>query len=156
VTPQWRAHRLEALRAHPAPDASLLAELHALETAALCPARTRAAIVTAARARRFLSYGEVAAASFLAWPEARRRMDAHLQGVCAASLRAGGPLLSAIVVNRTGLATGRMEARALAGFTAMAGRLGVTVGSNPADFLAREQTRVFDWAMTEHDDALHH
>jgi len=153
VTPHWRAHRIEALRAHPAPDAALLAELNALQAPALCLARTRAAILAAARARRFLSYGEVAEANFLVWPEARRRMDAHLQGVCAASLRAGGPLLSAIVVNRTGLATGRMEARALAGFTAMAGRLGVAVGADPAEFLAREQARVFDWAMTEHDTA---
>jgi hypothetical protein len=156
VTPLWRAHRIEALRAHPAPDAALLAELHALETAALDPARTREAILTAARARGFLSYGDVAAASFLAWPEARRRMDAHLQGVCAASLRAGGPLLSAIVVNRTGVATGRMEARALAGFTAMARRLGVAVGPDPAELLAREQARVFEWAMTEKHDGLHH
>jgi hypothetical protein len=156
VTPLWRAHRIEALRAHPAPDAAVLAELHALEAAALCPARTRAAILAAARARRCLSYGDVAAASFLAWPEARRRMDAHLQGVCAASLRAGGPLLSAIVVNRGGVATGRMEPRALAGFTAMARRLGVAVGPAPADFLAREQARVFDWARTERDHALHH
>lgn len=156
MTPLWRAHRIEALRAHPAPDSALWAELRALAAPVLCPMRTRALILAAARVRRRLSYGEVAAASFLAWPEARRRMDAHLQGVCAASLRAGGPLLSAIVVNRGGIATGRMEARALAGFTTMARRLGVAVGTDPAEFLAREQARVFEWASTEQDHALHH
>ena len=156
MTPLWRAHRIAALRAHPAPDAALLAELRALEAARLDAARSRAAILTAARARRCLSYGDVAAASLLSWPEARRRMDAHLQGLCAASLRAGGPLLSAIVVNRGGVATGRMEPRALAGFTAMARRLGVAVGPDPADFLAHEQARVFDWARTERVHALHH
>jgi hypothetical protein len=156
VTPLWRAHRLELLRAHPAPDAALLAELHALETPHLDAARSLAAIRAAARAGRCLSYGEVAAANHLAWPEARRRMDAHLQGLCAASLRAGGPLVSAIVVNRTGIATGRMEARALAGFTAMAARLGVAVGPDPALFLTREQARVFAWSQAEPDHALHH
>lgn len=153
MTPLWRAHRLEALRADPAPDAALLA---ALEAPRLDLARSRAAILAVARARRFLSYGDVAAASFLAWPEARRRMDAHLQALCAQSLRAGGPLLSAIVVNRGGVATGRMEARALAGFTAMAARLGVAVGPDPAVFLMREQARVFDWSLREQDHALHH
>lgn len=156
MTPLWRAARIAAIRAHPAPDAALLAELSALEAARLDPARTRDAILAAARARRFLSYGDVAAASFLAWPEARRRMDAHLQAVCAASLAAGGPLLSAIVVNRGGVTTGRMEPRALAGFTAMARRLGVAVGPDPREFLAREQARVLDWAITEREDALHH
>jgi 5-methylcytosine-specific restriction enzyme B len=156
VTPLWRAHRLEVLRAHPAPDTALLAELRALESPRLDEARSLAAIHAAARQGRCLSYGDVAAANFMAWPEARRRMDAHLQAVCASSLRAGGPLLSAIVVNRTGVATGRMEARALAGFTAMAARIGVVVGPDPAQFLMREQARVFEWSQAEPDHVLHH
>jgi 5-methylcytosine-specific restriction protein B len=144
------------LRADPALDQALLAELRALEAPRLDEARSCAAIRAAGRERSFLSYGDVAAANFLAWPEARQRMDAHLQAVCASSLRAGGPLLSAIVVNRTGVATGRMEPRALAGFTAMAARLGVAVGPDPAQFLAREQARVFEWSEAEADHALHH
>jgi 5-methylcytosine-specific restriction protein B len=150
VTPLWRAARLEALRLDPGADPVLLA---ALAAPRLDATRSRALILAAARARRFVSYGDVAGASFLTWAEARRRMDPHLQALCAESLAAGGPLLSAIVVNRTGLATGRMEGRALAGFTAMAVRLGRAVGPDPSLFLRREQAAVFEWAET-HD--LHH
>ncbi|UPY35964.1 hypothetical protein [Sediminicoccus sp. KRV36] len=138
---------MEALRDHPAPDAALLA---ALETPRLDAARSRAAILAAARMNRFLSYGDVAEASFLCWREARRAMDPHLEALCRGSLRAGGPLISAIVVNRTGLATGHMEGRALAGFCAMAARLGVVVGADPAAFLAHEQRAIFAWVET-HD-----
>lgn len=153
MTPLWRAARIEALRAHPAPDSVLLAEWALLEAACLDASHSHAAILAAARAKRFLSYGDVAEASFLSWREARRAINPHLEALCRDSLRAGGPLLSAIVVNRTGLATGRMEGRALAGFCAMAQRLGIVVGADPAAFLRREQRAIFAWAET-HD--LHH
>ncbi len=150
MTPLWRTARLDALRDDPAADPAMLA---ALAAPCLDLPRSRARILAAARARRFVSYGDVAEASFLTWAEARRRMDPHLQALCAESLAAGGPLLSAIVVNRTGLATGRMEGRALAGFIAMALRLGRAVGTDPSLFLRREQAAVFEWAET-HD--IHH
>lgn len=153
MTPLWRRARIEALRAHPAPDAVLLAERYLLEAACLDAGRSHGAILAAARAKRFLSYADMAEASLLSWREARRAMDPHLEALCRSSLSAGGPLLSAIVVNRTGLATGRMEGRALAGFCAMAQRLGIIVGADPAAFLKREQRAIFAWAET-HD--LHH
>ena len=150
MTPLWRAARIEALRSHPVLDMELLA---ALEAPHLDVQRSLAAILAAGRAKRFLSYGDVAEASFLCLREARRAMDPHLEALCRGSLRAGGPLISAIVVNRTGLATGRMEGRALAGFCAMAGRLGIAVGDDSTAFLTREQRAIFAWAET-HD--LHH
>lgn len=113
---------------------------------ALDPARTLDAIRAAAAARRCLCYADVAAASGLSWAAARRRMDPHLFGLCRDARARGWPLLSAIVVNKPLVATCRMEGRALAGFTAMALRLGAAIGSDPALFLRREQARVLDWA----------
>lgn len=128
----------------------------ASEAPRLDPARSLAAIRAAARDRRCLSYADVAAASFLAWNAARRRMDPHLFALCAWSLERGGPLVSAIVVNKHLVADRRMEGRTLAGFTAMAVRLGARIGTDPAAFLRAEQDRVFDWAAKEQGHDLHH
>ena len=122
----------------------------------LDPRRTLAAIHAAACARRCLSYADVAAASFLPWAAARRRMDPHLFALCADAQERGWPMLSAIVVNKHLVAEGRMEGRALAGFTAMALRLGAQIGADPAAFLHAEQQRVFDWAEKERGHDLHH
>jgi 5-methylcytosine-specific restriction protein B len=118
--------------------------------------RTLPAIRAAAAQRRCLSYADVAAASFLPWNAARRRMDPHLFALCAWSLERGGPLLSAIVVNKHLVAERRMEGRTLAGFTAMAVRLGARIGTDPATFLRAEQERVFEWAHRERGHDLHH
>ncbi|WP_137176683.1 hypothetical protein [Roseomonas sp. AR75] len=125
------------------------------ESARLDFARSLAAIRGAAEQRRCLSYADVAAASFLPWNAARRRMDPHLFAICAWSLDRGGAMLSAIVVNKHLVNTGRMEGRTLAGFTAMAQRLGARVG-DPVAFLRDEQQRVFDWAEKERGHDLHH
>ncbi|MGG5821837.1 hypothetical protein [Falsiroseomonas sp. HW251] len=117
--------------------------------------RSLAAIRAAAEQRRCLSYSDVAAASFLPWNAARPRMDPHLFAICAWSLERGGPLLSAIVVNKHLVASGRMEGRTLAGFTAMVVRLGVRV-RDPVAFLRDEQQKVFDWAEKERGHELHH
>jgi hypothetical protein len=114
----------------------------AVEAARLDPARSLAAIRAVALARRCLSYADVAAASFLPWNAARRRMDPHLFALCAWSLDRGGPLLSAIVVNKHLVATGRMEGRTLAGFTAMAARLGAGSGPIPPPSCARAGSRL--------------
>ena len=149
MTPLGRAARIEALRAHPAPDAAAAAELRLLEAGRLDIRRTLAAIRTAAERRACLSYAAVAEASGLSWREARRRMDPHLFGLCRWALERGWPLLSAVVVNQALVASGRMEGRTLIGFTAAARRLGVVVGADPAVFLRREQEAVFAWARRE-------
>ncbi|WP_270934799.1 hypothetical protein [Falsiroseomonas oryzae] len=133
----------------------------AIEAGRLDTARSLAAIRAAAEQRRCLSYADVAAASFLPWNAARRRMDPHLYALCAWSLERGGPLLSAIVVNKHLVAARRMEGRTLAGFTAMAVRLGARIGTDPAAFLRAEQEKVFDWfaslgAHKERGHELHH
>lgn len=128
----------------------------AVEAGRLDLGRSLAAIRGAAAQRRCLSYSDVAAASFLPWNAARRRMDPHLFALCAWSLERGGPLLSAIVVNKHLVAERRMEGRTLAGFTAMAQRLGARIGTDPAAFLHAEQEKVFEWARKEEGHELHH
>jgi len=144
----WEA-RVEALRAHPAPDATAAAELRLLEARRLDFGRTLAAICAAAERRACLSYAAVAEASGLSWREARRRMDPQLFGLCRWALERGWPLLSAVVVNKALVASGRMEGRTLIGFTTAARRLGVAVGADLAGFLRREQEAVFAWAQRE-------
>ncbi len=116
--------------------------------------RTVAAIRAAAEARRFLSYGAVAAASGLPWSLARRRMDPHLFAVCRWATGRGWPLLSALVVEQKSVAHGAMRGRPLIGFARCAERAGRIVGEDAAAFLAREQEAVFAWAerMRGRDD----
>jgi hypothetical protein len=95
-----RVARIEALRAHPIPDAAAAAELCLLEAGRLDIRRTLAAIRAAAERRACLSYAAVAEASGLSWREARRRMDPHLFGLCRWARERGWPLLSAVVVEQ--------------------------------------------------------
>ena len=84
--------------------------------AGLDPARSVAAIRTAAAARRFLSYGDVAEANGVSWSAARRRMDPHLLGICRDATGRGWPLLSAVVVDRKNVFHGAMRGRPLCVF----------------------------------------
>jgi 5-methylcytosine-specific restriction protein B len=123
--------------------------------AALDRGRSFAAIRAAAEARRFLSYGAVAAASGLAWQAARRRMDPHLFALCAWATERGWPLLSAIVVDQQSVAHGAMLGRPLIGFARAAERCGRILGGDAAAFLADEQQRVFAWADKERGHVLY-
>ena len=123
--------------------------------AALDRGRSVAAIRAVAEARRFLSYGAVAAASGLAWQVARRRMDPHLFALCQWATERGWPLLSAIVVDQRSVAHGAMRGRPLIGFARAAERCGRIVGGDAAAFLAEEQERVFAWADKERGHVLY-
>ena len=122
---------------------------------ALDRGRSFAAIRAAAEARRFLSYGAVAAASGLAWQAARRRMDPHLFALCAWAMERGWPLLSAIVVDQKSVPHGAMRGRPPIGFARAAERCGRIVGGDAAAFLAEEQQRVFAWADKERGHVLY-
>ncbi|MBK1661040.1 hypothetical protein [Paracraurococcus ruber] len=110
---------------------------------------TFALIRSAAAARRFVSYGEVAAANGLPWNAARRRMDPHLYDLCRWATARGWPLLSALVVDKPSVGHGAMRGRPLIGFARAAERCGRIVGPDAAIFLAEEQRRVFEWAAEE-------
>lgn len=122
--------------------------------AGLSLAATLRAIRDAAEARRFLSYGAVAAASGLPWSAARRRMDPHLFDLCRRATARGWPLLSALVVDQRSLAHGAMRGRPLIGFARCAERCGRIVGADAEAFLAEEQGRVFAWAATHRGQPL--
>lgn len=102
----------------------------------------------AARERRFLSYKQLADESGVPWSQAHRTIPGHLGELIAYAHHKGWPLLSAVVVNQEGVATGRMAANARAGFVRAARELGISVGADEAGFVDQEQERVFKWAAT--------
>jgi hypothetical protein len=57
-------------------------------------------------------------------------------------------MLSAIVVNKPNVTTGRMEPKSLKGFVGAARELGYTVTDEDA-FLKEQQQRVFEWAQDD-------
>ncbi len=105
--------------------------------------RSREVILEAARARRFLSYGELAEANGVPWRFARRPMNAHLWDLVVWGDERGFPMLSAIVVNKARVATGTMDHDTLRGFIAAARRLGRHDGTEPREFLRAQQEALF-------------
>lgn len=108
-------------------------------------ATTTALIRARARRRAFLSFGEVAFASEAPWARARRQMGPHLKQVCADALAAGGPLVSAIVINAQHIRTGAMAPETLAGFLASARDLGLALPEDGGAFLRAHQEATFVW-----------
>jgi 5-methylcytosine-specific restriction protein B len=106
---------------------------------------TVGAILSSARAGRFLSFGDVARANDAPWSRVRRGLGEHLKAACGLSLSRGGPMISSIVINRIHLATGAMEPETLAGFIAAARDLGLVV-DDPEAFLRAQQAATFRWA----------
>jgi 5-methylcytosine-specific restriction protein B len=104
-------------------------------------------LMSAARAGRFTSYGELAAASNTPWNIARHQMNGaggHLDQLLNVCHSRGLPLLSSICVNQEGLRTGALGEEALAGFIKGAIRLGYS----PTDwkaFLKSSQDECFAW-----------
>lgn len=110
--------------------------------------RTYAAIVAAARARRFITYVEVAKASGVEWAKAYRPIGSHLDKLLAAAHRNGWPLLTSLVVRKEDAESGRLTDGARDGFLVGVKRLGITVSDAEADaFIEAEQRRTFEWAQ---------
>ncbi|MDK1377233.1 MULTISPECIES: AAA family ATPase [unclassified Sinorhizobium] len=109
------------------------------------------AILDGARQGRFVTYGDVAAASNVEWRFARRPLPLQLDQLVQISHDRGWPLISAIVVNKSNLDTGKLEGESLAGFTTAVRKLGIPV-NNPETFLREQQQAVFEWAKTAPDD----
>jgi 5-methylcytosine-specific restriction protein B len=105
--------------------------------------RSLATILSAARARRFLSYSGLAEANGVPWAAARRPINAHLWDLVVWGDERGFPMLSAIVVNKHHVATGRMERTTLKGFIGAAERLGRYDRTEPEHFLRAQQEALF-------------
>jgi len=102
-------------------------------------------LVEAAKTPRFISYGEVAEANSSNWQQVRRLMPTHLDNVLSYCHQRHLPYLTAIVVSKPNLTTGRFDPENLRGFVNGLRRLGLSV-TNPEEFAQAEQTRVFNWA----------
>lgn len=102
------------------------------------------ALARAARQRRFMSYKDVADANGATWNKVRFRMNKHLDDVLHYCHRNNLPFLTAIVVPKPNIETGKQDKETLKGFLAGIERLGVGV-TGEDDFMEQEQKRVFDW-----------
>jgi len=122
---------------------SLLRELELKRGKGLDLEKTLACVITAAKENRFVSYKQVAEASDLPFANARLRMTVHLRELCAYAQSRRLPLLSAIIVNTDGLATGTMNAQAQAGFLKAAESLGADTHEGHA-FISAEQKKIFE------------
>lgn len=109
--------------------------------------RSYEAILERARQGRFVTYGDVAAASGVEWAKARRPIPFHLENLLRISHERGWPLISAIVVSKDKLETGQLEGDSLSGFLAAVKKLGFTV-DDPQAFVHQQQQAVFEWAKT--------
>ncbi len=107
--------------------------------------RSLSIILQAAREGRFLSYKELADFSGVDWGQAHRAIGGHLWKLVEYSHLRHGILLSAIVVNKPNVATGKLELQALKGFIEAARLLDYTI-IDEQTFLKEQQARVFEWA----------
>lgn len=106
---------------------------------------TYRAILATARERRFIGYGQIAAASGESWQRARQQVFRQLGELMTLCDEREWPFLSAIVAPKEVLETGRIEGAALEGFVKDARALGHVV-DDPAAFLHAQQEQVFAWA----------
>jgi hypothetical protein len=101
----------------------------------------------AAKNRRFVSYKELADASGVEWSRVHYAMGEHLWRLVEYAHRTGWPMLSAIVVNKQNIGTGRMEPESLKGFIGAAKELGYTI-ADQIGFLREQQELVFRWGAS--------
>jgi hypothetical protein len=102
-------------------------------------------IRAAAKEGRFLSYKELADASGADWSQVHYAIFGHLGNLLEFTHRNEWPLLTAIVVNKPNVVTGKMEPDTLRGFITAARDLGYTV-TDEEGFLREQQAGVFAWA----------
>lgn len=102
-----------------------------------------AAVATAAKARRFLCYKDLADANSIQWNIAYRTINDHLWDLVVWSHERFGFMISAIIVNMEHLEDGLMEPSTLAGFVRAAEGLGYRC-EEPLTFLRERQNEVFD------------
>lgn len=104
----------------------------------------------AAEKRRYLSYKDLADASGADWSKVHYQVGPHLLRLVEYAHVKGWPMLSAIVVNKANVESGKLDPGSLKGFVAAARALKYSV-ADPDAFLKEQQERVFEWAKTEWD-----
>lgn len=106
---------------------------------------TYRAIIEAAKAGRFISYGDLAKANEAPWQQVRYQMNTHLGELVRIAAARGWPMPSAIVVNQSNLESGTLDGSAREGFLAAAKENGFTI-EDPAAFVDEQQQKLFAWA----------
>jgi len=96
----------------------------------------------AAKEGQYLSYKELADASGAGWTQVHYEIGRHLWRLVEYAHQKELPMLSAIVVNKANVDSGRMEPDTLKGFVGAARLLGYAVTDEEA-FLKEQQARVF-------------
>ncbi len=109
--------------------------------------KSYSAIRHAAQHEMCVSYGDLAAASGVAWNKARLPMPRHLEKLVIIANERGWPILSAIVVNKNDVGTGKLDGSAREGLLAAARLIGLKV-DDPEGFVEEQQKKVFEWAKT--------
>ena len=99
----------------------------------------------AARQRRFVTYKDIADANGASWNKVRFAMIGHLFDLNQGAAHRGIPMLSAIVVDKIHVKTGRKEPSGLKGFVEGARLLGFPV-DDPEAFHMAQQQACFIWA----------
>lgn len=112
---------------------------------------TYKAILKAARAHRFISYGELAKANGALWKNVRYKMNTHLGDLVRIASERNWPMPSSIVVNQNNLKTGILDGTAREGFITAAREFSFNV-DDPAAFVKKQQDAMFAWAPTAPDD----
>lgn len=112
------------------------------------PDKSRQTILAAAKQRSFLSYKDLSDASGLNWSKVHYSIGKHLWDLIEPIYRRHEILVSAIVVNKPNVASGKMDPETLRGFITAAETLGVAVDADHAAFLKKSQEAVFAAAET--------
>lgn len=110
--------------------------------------RSTAAILEAARRGDFISYGDVAKANGFEWSFTMNHlMPKHLDMVLTKADAKGWPLITAIVVNKQNIRSGKLEEKSLSGFVSGVRGLGYDVGESDREaFLEEQQRETFAFA----------
>ena len=113
--------------------------------------KTYRAILDAARARHFISYGDLVRASDADWQKNRYKLNRHLGSLIKIAAERGWPMLTAIVVNKNNIKTGTLDGSSRDGFIGAAKEFGFDV-SDPTAFVEKQQQAIFAWAPNAPDE----
>ncbi len=125
-----------------------IAELDSRQSPGLDLHTTVHALIDAAQKQNFISYGDLAEANGSDWQKVRRLMPKHLDSVLSYCHQRELPYLTAIVVSKPNLQTGKFDADNLKGFIKCMRRLKLVI-VDEEKFAKEEQGRVFKWGRLQ-------